>query len=667
MNRSQSVSFAAETSAAQSPPAAAAAAQAAKPAAKVKGQPSWADGLGSAGASLQPKPQQGAPGMPPDRLPPQLARSGSRTGLTRSPSQQKGLAAAAAAAANRPSQVASARGEPGTGTSLSRSTSAIGFQAVAEPAKAPQRPSRSASNTNLNGSNSLSRASGQWNSTRRSVPEPEFEQSPNNNVTMNFNITGGSGKGSLKQAIRMAPSRGASKTKKSTIAAKAALDGKNAFYGTGQQMEPEKWRRWKTMVEKNKLGAHYDWVCEPLAADSWEKDSERDMHDMAKAELLHNRRPSEPLLPNGEELRQAPGRVAFADRAGRLREGRGVRKVLMSDDRPPTEWIGKKECACDVCNPFDSKPAGNPSHLTAEHKAHHKHLGPTFVESSTYKDSVGATLQGTFQDAKEEEQWFRNMLGMKIRSPKHHRTYSPFGNPGGPDLGRGADRLSSPMLLHRSMSADNLVAAGQYRSDHCHLIMTGSHGRGRQGWQSARMVAAPHRNGMAMVLDPQASDPPPPNTIVASRRGEGIFKCTFSEAAEKATLRQNQQVLRFADPRMIRCRSFSPPRSGDHAGMTSAQLVRWRDRESGVAPDLHARPPVHESVLMDHILNHEATEKIHRAQSEDRLRTDPAFKDICKYTKEHHEQTRKLLSDLNPTYKRSDSGKVKAHLAWIED
>mmetsp|Transcript_95525 Transcript_95525/g.309517 ORF Transcript_95525/g.309517 Transcript_95525/m.309517 type:complete len:163 (+) Transcript_95525:3-491(+) len=90
-----------------------------------------------------------------------------------------------------------------------------------------------------------------------------------------------------------------------------------------------------------------------------------------KADHLHKRRPSG--TPQAEKPK-APARTACTDRAARLREGRGMQKVLSGDSVPSTEWGEHVDCSRDVCKPFNMNPAGNPSHLVHSIKDYVPHI-----------------------------------------------------------------------------------------------------------------------------------------------------------------------------------------------------------------------------------------------------------------------------------------------------
>mmetsp|Transcript_80637 Transcript_80637/g.168119 ORF Transcript_80637/g.168119 Transcript_80637/m.168119 type:complete len:888 (-) Transcript_80637:122-2785(-) len=412
-----------------------------------------------------------------------------------------------------------------------------------------------------------------------------------------------------------------------------------------EMVEQEKWQKWRQLVEKNTLGGHYDRMPVLLRTDYTVDDPDQKEHDAALADsrMLHNRRPSDVLHPKADHPKP-PAATAFNDRACRLREGRGMRRALMKDDPPVTEWTHHGNCSCSICKPSDMKAAGVLSHESHYNKVppcgkdYHSLLpgqlpGEPGISKTFKSEGIGKTLtHGGAADSADEEKYFMRFLGRKVRGGQS------------PDCGSG-------MMMHRSMSENDIryIAAGQYPLKHPELLTHGS--KGHQPWQVS-LGSARVRHGMDYVLDPHPQDPPPPSQVVASRKARGIFNETHSDEAARLALLRNQEVLRFADPLNV----FKRPVFTDSenarvaAGMTSADFQRTQDVRCGNLRCSPRRGLSNSSSAMGLLLHHDNVNKTFEQEKAWRLRTDPLFADLCMHTSKNSTTQKQLVESLKNTH-----------------
>eukprot|EP00428_Durinskia_dybowskii_P019491 CAMPEP_0170211178 /NCGR_PEP_ID=MMETSP0116_2-20130129/5204_1 /TAXON_ID=400756 /ORGANISM="Durinskia baltica, Strain CSIRO CS-38" /LENGTH=840 /DNA_ID=CAMNT_0010461711 /DNA_START=5 /DNA_END=2528 /DNA_ORIENTATION=- len=459
----------------------------------------------------------------------------------------------------------------------------------------------------------------------------------------------------------------------SCAAPKPALGPKNSFFGTSERMEPTKWKRWANMVNKQTLGAHYDYIVGSLSAFEAEEDEERLAHDMRHADELHHRHPDDEPHPLVGQPRP-PAAAAFTDRAARLREGRGAKAALM----PPTESnvppATAADCTCPVCRPHEQRPAGQPSHLVhynmVNRCAKDHHPEPAFNPGHF---SAGMTmslphLPGNPAVPEDEEKTFGRRMGRKI---KHTVPTSP-----------GAGRT----LLHRSFSEDDLRAAGGYNQE---LMMEISEQRCklRQAWQSRKGDSAP-RTGVALALSVREDDPPPPTRIVSCTRAPGVFsdKASFTQQGLYSTDYFNQEVFRYADPDRIRGRS-QPPTSmldrsefagtpsgerGNHM-WTSGNPVTMDGKDSSQRPlgssavfasSSFRSNAGNRSALVSCMLDHDLCNRSFAMEAHYRLQTEPHFAEMCSHTKGSRAFGKSVADMIKQRNGHAFSARVRDNLTW---
>eukprot|EP00443_Scrippsiella_acuminata_P037553 CAMPEP_0115267754 /NCGR_PEP_ID=MMETSP0270-20121206/52159_1 /TAXON_ID=71861 /ORGANISM="Scrippsiella trochoidea, Strain CCMP3099" /LENGTH=638 /DNA_ID=CAMNT_0002683917 /DNA_START=27 /DNA_END=1943 /DNA_ORIENTATION=+ len=434
-----------------------------------------------------------------------------------------------------------------------------------------------------------------------------------------------------------------------------ALAGKSTYFDTGRRMDSFKWNKWSRMVDKHTVGAHYEYVVGDLAAQHSVPDLEQMDHDALLADGIHRRRPSEMPHPRASSPRN-PMRTAFTDRSGRMREGRGAKTSLMPQEAVSTEWAQHGDCSCDVCKPFEMKPAGNASHQVHYNKVprcnkdspptqphwenEHAH---TFNSEKVCTTMEHITVNSPSPPADAEKAFSMNM-GRKVKSPRPQ-------SPGG---GR--------MLEYISMNEDRTLPAGMYNQDSPVEIMLQT-SKGRQPWQG-RNGQSPSRSGVAMVLTPEGSDPPPPERILATRRGDGEFKMGTSKQAEGITNYFNQDLFRYAESGMRRGRSLSPPRFHNAAGTGTGQWGRSPSPSNRSSPRAEYRGILcNNSRTMASVMNHDEGEQYFARESDFRKQCDPTFVELCNLTLDSHGETT-AFADAFKNARGHGSCSAVEHMAW---
>lgn len=411
-----------------------------------------------------------------------------------------------------------------------------------------------------------------------------------------------------------------------------------------ERMEPEKWRIWRQMVDRKALGGHFAPVPMDIASDYWEMPTFAKDHDAALADsrLLHKRRPSDVLHPAADKD-LGPANAAFTDRAVRLREGRGLKTVLMSENsHPETEWKSHGDCNCPVCKPQGWHAAGQVSH-----NLHHNKVVPCGKDHPIQRTAWGSSpLSPTFKSEglakalaydhtapnQEEEHTFVKSLGKKM-------LMSPDST-----LKRGA--------MQRSWSESALtVPAGSFNQDLRPECLTHRSKR-RQVWQDG-LETGRLRSGVAFVIDPVESDPPAPTAVLASRKARGTCHGKFSEDSQRLTVERNQEVFRFAEPSFPRGRSPSPQlQPGEAAGLHRDEQRRIKERVHGVPT---SSPMIRSNVSnssgnMAALLNHDTLQQSFVREKEYRLRTDPIFAEKCYTTVENAFVQKQIATTLKSTF-----------------
>lgn len=426
------------------------------------------------------------------------------------------------------------------------------------------------------------------------------------------------------------------------------------------------------------LGAHYRPIPGELPehVDDQLHQAQAD-HDALLAENLHRRRPSDEPHPASGSPRVAM-RIAFTDRAGRLREGRGARAALMKDDEQTTDWAAHGDCVCEVCKPARAETAGSPSHLTCKNRVppyakNELPIRPFWEQSMTKtfnSDLLRASLsprRDCLAAAKEEDD-FTTKLGRKGRSPERERERSP-GCPLGLGVFEEHRAGSSGVLPHRSGSPDPAArAAGCYNQGSKPDIGL-SASRGRQQFQGTSSDLGT-RSGVAMVLSPRSTDPLAPLKICSSLKGEGAFKSKFSGDTDKIVQYQNQEVFRYADPSSIRkviVDSASLVVGNSHAGLSTKDATAIEDRRDVSSPGLRTRTAMNNtSHRVSGVLDQARIQGLLDRETADRHATDKHFAKMCEYTRSAKSDARAVAAEVKQLVGHTHSEQVKANLTWIE-
>lgn len=398
------------------------------------------------------------------------------------------------------------------------------------------------------------------------------------------------------------------------------------------------------MVDSKALGGHFAPMPLDIPSDCWEMPTLAKDHDAALADsrLLHKRRPSDVLHPDVDKD-LGPANAAFTDRAVRLREGRGLKTVLMSENsHPETEWKSHGDCTCPVCKPQGWHAAGQVSH-----NLHHNKVVPCGKDHPIQRTAWGSSpLSPTFKSEglakalahdhtapnQEEEHTFVKSLGKKM-------LMSPDST-----LKRGA--------MQRSWSESALtVPAGSFNQDLRPECLTHRSKR-RQVWQDG-LETGRLRSGVAFVIDPMESDPPAPTGVLASRKARGTCHGKFSEDSQRLTVERNQEVFRFAEPSFPRGRSPSPQlQPGEAAGLHRDEQRRIKERVHGVptsSPMIRSNAS-NSSGSMAALLNHDTLQQSFVREKEYRLRTDPIFAEKCYTTVENAVVQKQVATTFKSTF-----------------
>jgi len=449
--------------------------------------------------------------------------------------------------------------------------------------------------------------------------------------------------------------------------------GKTLFHDTAGA-DNKKWTDWHNLVDKRTLGGHYEFVPLFLPSDDCVPDADQQDYDAIFADRLHNRRPSEPAHPRLKE-RPPSATTAFADRALRLREGRGARSALMVKEPVPAEFKHSISCPCPVCQPQVKHAAGVPSHdvvynkVPACAKDYPPPASPPFWEREGFNfavqglDSgrVGPALKNEAPTAEDLDQLSR-CLGRKGKVPANINEL----------MASGASEL------------DGRPRAGTYDTEkYAHLPE--HRGRLRQAWQSVNNGEGP-RSGVSMIFTPREDDPPIPNRVSTCRKAEGVFREQFSEDTERIVRNQNQANYRFASSTPPRGRSQPPPApsfAGEHAGQPSGianhQFYDSGDCVSGRGkePDLFPlgkrcmsrghrsfrQNMGNESTAMAFLTNHDRVAESFEREKEWRLQTDDAFRDLCGKTEELVLSARSCATAFRANG-HVTSDLLKSHFVW---
>jgi len=454
-------------------------------------------------------------------------------------------------------------------------------------------------------------------------------------------------------------------------------------------VDGNKWRNWQRLIDNKTLGGHYSPVIRQLTADLTVDDPDQRDHDDLHACKLTKPRPEDTPHPRLNQT-MPPQLTAFSDRAGRMREGRATRAMLMRTEPFATEWSGcKSGCTCPVCHPETRHPAGQPSHEVQIRKNprcfrdHNNNRPPPLfwetevggIEHSMNSSHILAAMdhdQGPVQKPRDPqiEKDFAKCLGKKIAHDQ-------------------ANRLPSGMMPHRGHQDDSVPLAGTYDQDR-YAFMPDTRNRGRQGWQGLA-GDEPSRSGVHYILSPRPDDPPAPSKIAGIVRGEGMFKTGYSIDSMKQSIHRNQEMFRFADPYTPRGRSQPPPSTRDakeyagqptgaplhHMHMTGNPLTHEGkdNRLTTLSPNraTTAREfktfrsnPGNESTAMSFLINHEAVNDSFAYEKAWRMENDDSFNKLCEHTTQEIVSARSRAQTNRGTNGHNTSDLLKSQLVWEE-
>lgn len=391
------------------------------------------------------------------------------------------------------------------------------------------------------------------------------------------------------------------------------------------------------------LGAHYDKVPEDLQErEEW---LDREEHDRMLCQTISKRRPDEVPHPLLSKPRQ-PMTTAFTDRSARMRDGVGSKIALEPNRDQSTEWAVHGKCTCDVCRPERCRPAGQVSHAMPHHKVARclREVFPLPPQTTPALDSrnLNGLAHGvlTETDHMEAESKFRNSLGHKVRTAKERRI--------------GASGTS---MTHRGEVGLG-ASAGQYDQDYAPEI--GSYGNRRSRSCEPRI-----RSGMTLVLDPQPCDPPPPTRVCLSRKKTATQEPSAESAA--SAVYHNQEILRFAEPGVVRGRNTPAMDDASRAGLPTEGFDTRAQRQNPTS-DFCAkgRPIGSRSRSMGDLLDHAGTQRSFDEVRAHRLTHEKAFSDMCNQTANHGVTQRFLNTTVKNACGSNVSDGVKTHLAWPE-
>lgn len=452
--------------------------------------------------------------------------------------------------------------------------------------------------------------------------------------------------------------------------------GNSAFNDTAG-VDKTKWRKWQKLVDNKALGGHYDFISPELPASHEVPDATQKDLDSLYADVLTKRRPEEAPHPRlGERLPAATS--AFTDRALRLREGRGTRNALLHNDPVPTEYGAEHgtRCSCPVCRPCTQHAAGQPSHQVHYNKTNRANKDfpppPVFWDESALSNHAlhSARMNATIKyepPTNETESEFRKFLGCKVKA-----------SASSPDLhGR-------PEHTHRTGPLDaKRVSAGTFDHERSSILPDRRH-LGRQAWQAGTSDEAP-RSGMSLILQPLPNDPPPPSRISCTSKAQGVYKEGFSADSERIAIHQNQEMMRFADPRTPRGRSQPAYRSSDFAGrptgcpqqhmhevtdLLTGRGVRFSETlplgKPATARDhrSHRNGAGNQSNGMSFLMNHDRMQDSFESEKDWRMKTERSFAELCERTEEVVLTQRGCAEPFKGINGNKTSDLMRSHLVW---
>lgn len=453
-------------------------------------------------------------------------------------------------------------------------------------------------------------------------------------------------------------------------------------------MEPTRWKKWTALVDRQTLGAHYDYIVGDLSAVFTEPNVEQQRYDEVLTAGLHNTHPEDCARrhPAEEGLAAAS---AFTDRALRLREGKGARAALFVDPQPaPAASHDQGSCTCSVCCPQSSMPAGQPSHLVHYNRVprcgrdSHDAVPTRTVGGKTSSDQVAKsmTLPDSLGDTdaplgEEHERTFHRGMGRKVRTDL-------MTTPGG---GR--------VMPHRSLSVDCVRTAGDHNQELTSEISC-QRGLRRQAWQDHVGVGpGTPRHGVALVLGMRRDgDPPAPTSICSSHRAPGVFRHGASAESETFARYYNEPLLRFADPASVRgrsgpcttssatgCAGVPSGDSGSHMWSRSSPVAMDDCKDTTCRSALSTTSgsrtfrsfrsnPGNTSRLVSHMLNHEECSEHFAMHAEYRKQTEPEFAALCAATQDHKRGLTVLVDAIKQRNAPSvHDSELKRSLMWQQE
>lgn len=229
------------------------------------------------------------------------------------------------------------------------------------------------------------------------------------------------------------------------------------------------------------------------------------------------------------------------------------------------------------------------------------------------------------------------------------------------------------MMKHRG---DGQVGpmAGDYNQERDDLTKC-QNVRGRGGPKTPR-------TGMAMVLAPQESDPPPSEKVLAVSKARGVFCEHFSEEAARHMEHQNPVAFRFCHQRPRNVGKSTPPACQGGAGLPSASPRCSDPRLAGTPPreqqqQAQPRPSSRHSVRSSGrtnashgaamALDREAARQQVLADRAERRQTERSFSDLCDYTKQTKQAIERSTSQIRNKLGNMQSAGVAGTMVWPEE
>lgn len=410
-------------------------------------------------------------------------------------------------------------------------------------------------------------------------------------------------------------------------------------------MEAQKGALWARQVDRQTLGAHYDFIVGDIT---------RKPVNAQKAEHAN----SCTRLDT-----QAPGLSGFTDRCYKGMEGDGMRKsfLAMPDmqsavSRTTSQVQGDLHATQDLCR--KSPPAGLTSAVLRERrepggaiKQQLKRQTLKEVNSKKVKAAI-AGYTGS-QDARSNvSSDIHKYSGVK---PKPRPSTAR-------ELGtdRGVGELGqSPRLLQHRGGAVGVCPAGQF------YVAPGGDVTGQRSKKSQDGLDPHMRSGMAFILTPNKGDPPAPTKVTAVVKGKGAFCDGFSQEAQRHTTEKNWHMFRYSEWRPRR--AHSQPPASNSAGMATLEVTKSDRsagdslRASGKMRSISARRAEIESVI-----NEAHVQRKCNTERRDRCKNEQTFADLIAYTARNAQQQKQSINTIRDKAGSHRSAGVAGQLVWAE-